>query len=112
MKRLLLASLLLTLCSACAPQRVAVPIRPDKENRARLICEAQGERPTLPAEYVVDWSKVQTVAQARAEHETYVRSVRTREGVIVGYVVTVEGKLFVCSNNAQWWRDFWGRLPG
>jgi hypothetical protein len=89
---------------------VAVPIRPDKENQARLICEAQGERPTLPAEYVVDWSKVQTVEQARAEHETYVRSVRTREGVIVGYVVTVEGKLFVCSNNAQWWRDYWAGL--
>lgn len=90
---------------------MAVPIRPDKENPQRLICEAQGERPTLPAEYVVDWSKVQTVAQARTEHEAYVRSVRTREGVIVGYVVTVEGKLFVCSNNAQWWRTYWSGLP-
>lgn len=49
--------------------------------------------------------------QARAEHEAYVRSVRTREGVIVGYVVTIEGKLFVCSNNAEWWRDYWRRLP-
>ena len=98
------------LCSACGPKRVAVPICSDLTNPARLICEAQGERPTLPAEYVVDWSKVQTVAQARAEHETYVRSVRTREGVIVGYVVTVEGKLFVCSNNAQWWRDYFSGL--
>lgn len=89
---------------------MAVPIRPDRDNPARLICEAQGERPTLPAEYVVDWSKVQTVAQARAEHDAYVRSVRTREGVIVGYVVTIEGKLFVCSNNAQWWADYWRGL--
>lgn len=90
---------------------MALPLRPDLANRERLTCEAQGERPVLPAEYVIDWSKVQTVAQARAEHDAYVRSVRTREGVIVGYVVNVEGKLFVCSNNAQWWRDYWSALP-
>lgn len=51
------------------------------------------------------------MAQARAEHDAYVRSVRTREGVIVGYLVSIEGKLFVCSNNAAWWRDYWSGLP-
>lgn len=99
------------LCSACSPQRIAVPSRPDLANPDRLTCEAAGERPALPAEYVIDWSRVTTVEQARSEHDAYVRSVRTREGVIVGYVVTVEGRLFVCSNNAAWWRDYWAGLP-
>ncbi|AHE55925.1 hypothetical protein NX02_21465 [Sphingomonas sanxanigenens DSM 19645 = NX02] len=52
-----------------------------------------------------------TVEQARAEHQRYVASIRTREGVVAGYVLKVEDKLFVCSNNTQWLREFFGALP-
>lgn len=76
-----------------------------------MDCVAAGDRPAIPAEYVIDWSKVLTVPQARAEHETFVRSVRDREGVTVGYIVDIEGKLFACSSDAEWLRDFYGRLP-
>lgn len=89
---------------------MAVPIRPDIANPARLICEPVPNRPAIPAEYRIDWNRVTTVPQAKAEHEAYVRSVRAREGVVVAHIVTLEGKLFVCSNNAQWWRDYWAGL--
>jgi hypothetical protein len=102
-----------TLCSlaACETVRVAVPLRPDLDNPTRLICEAVPARPAIPAEYVIDWSRVTTVTQARAEHDAYVRSVRSRENIVVAHIVTLEGRLFVCSNNAQWWRDYWSGLP-
>lgn len=103
--------MLCSLLTACQPDRIVLPSRPDVENRERLVCEAAGPRPAIPAEYVIDWSKVTSVEQARAEHDAYVRSVRTREGVIVGYLVGIESKLFVCSNNAAWWRDYWSALP-
>ena len=70
-----------------------------------------GQRPAIPPEYVIDWSKVETVAQARSEHEAFVRTVRTREGVVAGYVVQVEEKLFVCASDAAWLRDFFAALP-
>jgi len=85
-------------------KRIAVPVIPPAE---RLVCVAAGDRPAIPAEYVIDWSKVITVDQAKAEHLKYVASVRSREGVIVGYVVRIEGQLFACSNNAAWLRDFY-----
>jgi hypothetical protein len=109
MMRLLAGVALLMLCSAC-PSRTLSPTRPDLSHPERLVCEAQEGRPTLPPEYVIDWSRVVTVEQARTEHDAYVRSVRSREGVIVGYVVSIESKLFVCSNNAEWWRDYWSGL--
>ena len=65
----------------------------------------------IPAEYAIDWSKVVTVEQAKAEHQAYVAALRSREGVVAGYVVALEGRLFVCSDNLQWWRDYWGSLP-
>lgn len=68
-------------------------------------------RPAIPAEYEIDWSAITTVEQARSEHDAYVRSVRTREGIVAGYIVTIEGRLFTCSNNAQFWRDYWRGLP-
>ncbi len=49
--------------------------------------------------------------RARSEHDAYVRSIRTREGIVAGYVVDLEGKHFVCFNNAAWQRDFWSKLP-
>lgn len=102
----------MTLCSlllaGCGPKRVAVAITPPPE---RLACVAAGERPAIPPEHVIDWTKVRTVDQARAEHLRYVASIRSREGVIVGYVVRIEGRLFTCSSNAAWLRDFYAGLP-
>lgn len=94
-------------CSGCKTERVATSLRPDLDHAERMVCESAGERPAIPPEYVIDWSKVVTVEDAKREHNAFVRSVRTREGVVAGYVVTIEGKLFACSNNAQWWRDYW-----
>ena len=100
---LLMFSLAAALSACGEPKRVVTSIPTPPE---RLVCEAAGTRPTIPAEYRIDWSRVATVAQARAEHDRYVASIRTREGIIVAYVMQVEGKLFVCSNNMQWRRDF------
>lgn len=60
----------------------------------------------MPAEHVIDWPTVGTVDQARVEHQRYVTSVRNREGIVTAYILRVEGKLFVCANNAQWRRSF------
>lgn len=90
--------------AACQPKHIATNIAPPSE---RLQCVPAGDRPTIPSEYVIDWSKVTTVEQAHSEHDAYVRSVRTREGIIAGYIVQIEGKLFACSNNAAWLRDFY-----
>lgn len=111
MKLSLKAAALSTLCSllgSCGPTAVLAPLKPPAD---RMDCVAAGARPAIPGEYVIDWSKVVTVPQARTEHETFVRSVRTREGVVVGHLVNVEGRLFACSTDAEWLRDFYGRLP-
>lgn len=97
--------------SACTQNRVAVPLRPDLANPARMVCVDRGDRPHLPAEYVIDWAHVATVDQAHAEHDAYVRTVRTREGVVTGYLLETEARLFTCSNNAQFWRSYWNGLP-
>jgi hypothetical protein len=99
---LLIASVLLL--GACEKQRIveALPIPPDRMD-CRVI---EGGRPALPAEYVIDWSKVTTVPQARAEHDKFVASVRDREGKVAGYLLEVEGRLFACSNDAAWLREF------
>lgn len=94
--------------TACGPDRVVAPIKPPPE---RLACQAAGDRPAVPPEHVIDWSKVGTVAQAREEHGRFVASVRSREGVVAGYIVRIEGDLFACSNNAAWLREFFGKLP-
>lgn len=111
------ALLFLVALTACKTDKVAVPVRPDLENPERLICEdvprkdGKAIRPKIPAEYQIDWNAVQTVQQARSEHEAYVASVRKREAIVSGYVVSTEGRLFVCSNNMQFWRDYWKGLP-
>lgn len=89
--------------------RVAVPVIPPAE---RLACVAAGDRPAIPAEYAIDWSAITTVDQAKAEHLKYVASIRTREGVVSGYIVRIEGQLFACSNNAAWLRDFFAAQKG
>ena len=76
-----------------------------------MHCEAAPDRPAIPPEYAIEWQDVQTVAQARAKHEAFVRSVRSRENIVASYIVDIEGRLFVCSNNVQWWRDYWAGLP-
>ena len=100
MKPYLMAVVLLT---GCSPQRVVehLPTPPE-----RLVCERAGDRPALPPEYAIDWSKVTTVPQAVAEHDTFVRSIRTREGKVAGYLVEVEDRLFTCWNNAEWRRNY------
>ena len=109
MKPLLLAVALSTLCSACAPTRVVIPLTPDPE---RLDCAQLEGRPTIPAEYVIDWSKVVAGGEgARAEVTRLVASVRSREGIVVGYVVQLEERVFACSNDAAWLRDFYEPLP-
>lgn len=106
---------LLMLClavSACqTTKRVTEALRPDLSNPDRFVCEASGTRPKVPPEYAIDWSKVTTVDQARAEHEKFVGVLRTREGIVAGYVLQIEDKHFVCFNNMQWQRDFYSRLP-
>jgi hypothetical protein len=104
----MLCSLPLT---ACDTERVAVPIKPPPE---RLECLAAGERPAVPAEHVIDWSQVEvpgdsraTLDKARGEVVKLVASIRSREGVVAGYVVRIEGLLFACSSNAAWLRDFY-----
>lgn len=106
---LLLSTLCLT--SACATKRAAVSLRPDIEHPDRFVCELAGSRPKVPPEYVIDWSKVTTVDQAHAEHDKFVGVLRTREGIVAGYILRVEGNLFVCSNNMQWQRDYYHGLP-
>lgn len=111
MKPLLKVAALSTLCSllaSCGPTAVLAPVKPPAD---RMDCVAAGSRPAIPAEYVIDWSAVTTVPQARTQHEAYVRVIRSREGVVVGHLVDVEGKLFACSTDAEWLRDFFGRLP-
>jgi hypothetical protein len=95
--------------SACGPTHIAeaLPLPPE-----RLVCEDKpAQRPTVPPEYVIDWSAVTTVAQAHAEHDKYVATVRTREGVVAGYVLLIEGRLFTCFDNVTWLRDSVGGLP-
>jgi len=94
--------------SSCATKRAVVNLNPPAE---RLQCVAAGPRPTIPPEYRIDWPRVATVAQAHAEHDKYVASIRTREGVVAGYILDIEGKLFVCSNNAQWLREYYAGIP-
>lgn len=99
---LLTCSLVLTAAS-CGTKRTVdfLPTPPE-----RLVCEKVGARPTIPAEYAIDWTKVSTVAQARSEFDKYVAVIRNREGVVAAYILKLEGVNFVCWNNAQWRREY------
>lgn len=105
----------LTLCliiSGCQPKRALTNARPDLENPKRLVCKsAPARRPSIPKSYSIDWSKVQTVKQAKYEHDAYVSVVKNRNASVGAYIVVIESRLFLCSNNAQWWRDYWSNLP-
>jgi hypothetical protein len=89
--------------SACKQKYTAefIPTPPE-----RLVCEPAGTRPTIPPEYQIDWAKVKTVSQAKVEVGNLIKREYERETVVGKYVLTVEGKLFVCFNNMQWRKDF------
>lgn len=106
MKRSALAAALSTcfLAASCGePKRVVESIPTPKE---RLICERSGTRPAVPPEYAIDWTKVRTVAEAKVEHERFVATLRTREGIVAGYIVKLEGVNFTCWTNVEWRRQF------
>lgn len=93
--------------SACQEKRVVTALKPPE---ARLQCVAAGERPKIPSEHVIDWSAVQTVPQAKSEHERFVATLRTRERIVAGYLIQLEGRLFACSNNVTWLREYFEKL--
>lgn len=99
-------SLALTGCGDTTRIAEAIPIPAE-----RMDCVYVADRPALPPEYVIDWSKVTTVEQAHSEYDAYVRSVRTREGKVAGYVVTLENRLFLCASDAQWIREYQAKVP-
>ncbi|APZ81836.1 hypothetical protein vBEliSR6L_71 [Erythrobacter phage vB_EliS_R6L] len=68
-------------------------------------------RPTIPPEYEIDWSRVTTVGEARAEHQAFVTRLRERERPVALYVVRLEGRVFACADDAEWLRDYSARLP-
>lgn len=96
------------LTAASCVKRTTTALKTPSE---RLICEPAGARPSIPPEHQIDWSAVQTVDQAKSEHDRYVRRIRDREGVVVGYLVSLEGKHVVCVVNMEWRRDFEAGLP-
>lgn len=100
----LLAICTVTLTAAsCGEKRVVESLPTPAE---RLVCERAGTRPAVPPEYVIDWTKVSTVAQAKIEHEKFVAVLRTREGIVAGYIVKIEGNLWTCWNNVEWRRQY------
>jgi hypothetical protein len=90
--------------TACGDTKRVVESLPTPPER--LVCERAGTRPTIPPEHAIDWSQVRTVDQAKVEHGKYVASIRTREGIVAGYVLKLEGNLFTCWNNMEWRRQF------
>lgn len=113
--RTLTALALSTFCLAATscgePKRVVTAIAPPPE---RLQCAAAPARPNVPPEYKVDWTRALAAANVRdavglamQEHMRFVQTLRTREGLVTGYIVAIEGQLFVCSNNAAWLRDWY-----
>jgi hypothetical protein len=98
-------------------KRTAEALRPDLEHPDKFVCEAAGTRPKAPPEYAIDWSQASaapTVAvaieRAKAEVGKLLASVRNREGVVVGYILQLEDRQFVCFSNMAWQRDFYKGL--
>lgn len=118
-----MAAALLMFClalSACGTttKRSVEALRPDRTNPERMVCEPAGTRPKAPPEYVIDWKRIETspsvavaVARMREEHAHFVATLRTREGIVAGYIVQLEGKHFLCFSNMAWQRDYYSRLP-
>lgn len=98
---------------SCAPNtiRSVSALRPDKTNPDRFVCELAGTRPTVPPELTINWAEIPTVAAAQEAFKAFVERVRAREGIVAGYVLTVEDHLFLCFNNMRWQREFYAGLP-
>ena len=114
MKRIVTALVLSTLClatSACDnTKRVAEHLPTPKE---RLVCELAGTRPDLPPEYQIDWARVAAqrtvalaVAEAKKEVAHLIATIRGRENIVAGYILRVEGRLFVCWTNMEWRKQY------
>lgn len=103
-ERLILPLFALLALAACGTAKRVVDALPTPPER--LICERAGTRPALPPEHGIDWANVRTVPAAKIEHEKFVAVLRTREGLVAGYVLKVESVLFNCWTNVQWRRDF------
>lgn len=104
MRSLISAALLALVVAACAePKRIVetVPIPAE-----RMDCVEAGNRPAIPPEHKIVWENVSSVLQARQEYNQYVASVRAREGMVAGYVLDLEGHLFLCANDAAWLREW------
>lgn len=84
-----------------------MPITPPVE---RFACQGAGERSAVPAEQPPRWDTIDRVDQARESHERYVASVRSRELILVNYIVATEAKLFACATNAEWLRNFYSDI--
>lgn len=118
MRQMMMAVALLTCClaiSGCGGQRIQVPIPipDDKMDCADLERDQDGNpvRPSVPPEYVIDWSGLTTVGEAREEHEAFVTRVRERERPVAIYIVELEGRVFACASDDTWLRDYTSRLP-
>jgi hypothetical protein len=85
----------LTAGSCNAPVRIA---KPPVE---RMTCAAL---PAVPKLTPLDWSKVQTVEEAKA-------LVFAREGETGEYIVQLRGAWFSCSSTVEWHRDYNAALP-
>lgn len=108
MRKFLATALLIAgMTTACSNP----PVRIAKPPAEKLTCNALTQRPKIPAEYQIDWSKVTTVEQARGEHDVFVRTLRSREGLIAGYVVAIGDDWFSCWSDVQWHADYNGALP-
>src|SRR3546814_13978999 len=91
----------LALSAASCEKRVAtaIPIPPE-----RIDCAVLGgdeARPKIPAEYVIDWSRVTSVPQARTEHDAFVTRLRQRETPVSSEERRV-GKECVSSCRSRW----------
>jgi hypothetical protein len=113
MKLLSKALILSTSCLAltnCA-ETVPVPLNVKAENPERFLCQPVPEdRPALPSTHTIDWGAVETVEQAQFEHDAYVASILDRNGIVTGYILDLEGRLFTCWNNMQWQNEYYDGL--
>lgn len=110
MKLALILPALLALAACTEPKRIAEALPIPAE---RMDCVAAGTRPAIPPEYTINWQRVESaltvpdaVRAARSEVSQFVGSIRTREGTVAGYVLALEDKLFMCSSDAQWLREW------
>lgn len=119
MLRSKLARILLTcsfpaLISACASEPKVFPLNLKAKEPTWFLCERvnpETDRPALPATPDIDWSQVVTIDQARLAHEEYVRAVKDRNGIVIAYVVKLEGVNFQCWNNMENQNQFYDKLP-